>query len=526
MKQTLLRSVLFLSILPALIAISAHAGAETRPTSPARASVPWMTKVDPALLADTADGATAEFLVVLVEQADLSGAARLIDKADRGRYVYETLTAVAARTQAPLRTLLDRHGAAYRPYWVSNFIWVRGDQALVQALAARNEVHHVYANPWQQVQLPTPTVAPGPRGTDLIVWNIEIVRAPQVWAEGFTGQGVVIGGQDTGYQWDHPALRNKYRGWNGSAADHNYNWHDAIHEDLPQNGSTNTCGFNLPAPCDDDGHGTHTMGTMVGDNGQGLQIGMAPGAKWIGCRNMDEGLGSPATYAECFEWFIAPYPVGGDPFTDGDPVRAPDVINNSWSCPQSEGCVAPDVLQAVVEAVRAAGILTVQSAGNGGPNCSTISTPAAIYDASFTVGATDDQNLITGFSSRGPVTADGSGRLKPDIVAPGQGIESSVPGNSYAFLSGTSMAAPHVAGLVALLISAEPDLAGRVSALEEVMTQSALNIKTTEGCGTDTTGSVPNNVYGWGRIDALAAYELLGSEVIEHDVFMPVLVPR
>ncbi len=153
-----------------------------------------------------------------------------------------------------------------------------------------------------------------------------------MWAAGYTGQGAVIGGQDTGYDWDHPALKNQYRGWNGASADHDYNWHDAIHV------TGSICGANSPEPCDDDDHGTHTMGTMVGDDGLGNQIGMAPGARWIGCRNMNDGVGTPATYTECYEWFIAPYPVGGTP-DQGDPSKAPDVINNSWGCPPSEGCL-------------------------------------------------------------------------------------------------------------------------------------------------------------------------------------------
>jgi subtilisin family serine protease len=264
------------------------------------------------------------------------------------------------------------------------------------------------------------------------------------------------------------------------------------------------------------------MGTMVGETAT-QQIGMAPGARWIGCRNMEQGWGTPATYTECYEWFIAPYPIGGNPMTDGDPARAPHVINNSWSCLEVEGCTADDVLLAVVEAVRAAGIVTVHSAGNTGSNCGSVENPAAIYDASFTVGATNEEDNIAGFSSRGPVLADGSARRKPDIVAPGTGVESSYPGG-YASLSGTSMAAPHVAGLVALLISAEPSLAGDVDALETAITQTALHLTSDEGCGGDTPTSVPNNVYGWGRIDALAAYESLSEVEPAFEVLMPMTI--
>ena len=518
MKQIFLRTILFASLAVALILVA------NRSPVQGQAIQAGLGKIDPDLIEATAGGLEAEFIIVLKEQADLSEAAKASDKIERGTYVYETLTELAAKTQAPLRAMLDQKGAPYRPYWIRNMIWARGPLELVQSIAGDESVFYVYANEWQPVQLPAPPDVSQAPGQGL-AWNIEIVRAPLVWANGANGQGAVIGGQDTGYHWNHPALKNSYRGWNGSSADHNYNWHDAIHADNPNTSPGNPCGFNSTAPCDDGFHGTHTMGTMVGDNGQGLQIGMAPGAEWIGCRNMEQGWGSPQTYTECFEWFVAPYPVGGDPFTDGDPAKAPHVINNSWSCPVVEGCTAADALQQVVESVRAAGIVTVQSAGNSGSGCSTVTTPAAIYEASFTVGATNEQNGIAGFSSRGPVTVDGSGRLKPDIVAPGVGIESSVPPNDYAFLNGTSMAAPHVAGLVALLISADPTLAGRVSTLEEIMTQTALPLTSAQGCGNVGPASVPNNVYGWGRIDALAAFESLGTPIINHKSYVPVAVP-
>ncbi|WP_374687667.1 S8 family serine peptidase, partial [Promineifilum sp.] len=447
----------------------------------ARASAAWTAKTEPALAAALAGGGEAEFLVVLSERADLSRAAALGDKTARGRFVYETLAATAARSQAPLRALLDARGATYRAYWVANMIWVRGDANLARTLAARPEVSRVYANTPQRAALPEPSLT-GPRAATAVEWNVAHVGAPEVWAQGYTGQGAVIGGQDTGYDWTHPALRDSYRGWNGSAADHDYSWHDAIHEDTLPTNDDNECGYGSLAPCDDSSHGTHTMGTMVGQTPQS-SIGLAPGAKWIGCRNMENGVGTPATYTECYEWFIAPYPVGGDPFTDGDPARAPDVINNSWACTQGEGCTAPDVLRAVVEAVRAAGILSVHSAGNEGGACASIGNPAAIYDASFTVGATDSQDVIAGFSSRGPVLVDGSNRPKPDIVAPGVGIRSSVPGGGYGWSQGTSMAAPHVAGLAALLISAEPALAGQVDELERIITTTAVRRTTTQGCG-------------------------------------------
>ena len=272
--------------------------------------------------------------------------------------------------------------------------------------------------------------------------NIQKIGAPEVWAYGYTGQGVVIGGQDTGYAWAHPALKAKYRGWNGSSADHNYSWFDTV------TSGGGICGPKSPEPCDDYEHGTHTMGIMVGDDELDHQIGVAPGARWIGCRNMNVGYGTPESYTKCFQWFIAPTDLNDqNPRLD----LAPDVINNSWSCTVSEGCSDPNELKAVVESVRAAGIVNVQSAGNrGGNGCYSVDQPAGTYDASFTVGATDSNDVIAGFSSRGPSVIDGVNLLKPDISAPGVNIVSSIRDGTYSPNNGTSMAAPHVAGLVAL----------------------------------------------------------------------------
>ena len=211
---------------------------------------------------------------------------------------------------------------------------------------------------------------------------------------------------------------------------------------------------------------------------------------------------------------------------DGDPAKAPHVINNSWSCPVSEGCTDPDILKDVVENVRAAGIITVHSAGNAGPSCSSVSEPAAIYDASFGVAATDFDDVIAGFSSRGPVTKGDNNPAKPDISAPGVGVRSSYPGDLYTPMSGTSMAAPHVAGLAALIMAAQPDLVGDVDALEQVIMESAVPLYTDQGCGGDEPDSLPNHVFGWGRIDAKKAYDAMNGSAESYIRFVPILIDR
>jgi subtilisin family serine protease len=377
-------------------------------------------------------------------------------------------------------------------------------------------VERIVLNPWIQNLAPPVQDAqpdlPAPREGEAIQGieaNLIRVNADDVWALGYTGQGIVVAGQDTGYEWEHPALKGQYRGWNGATADHDYNWHDAIHEDNPNTRPGNAlCGFDSPVPCDDHTHGTHTMGTMVGDDGGTNQIGMAPGAQWIGCRNMEEGWGSPATYLECFEFFLAPYPVAGTP-ADGDPARAPDVVNNSWGCPPEEGCDAGAIalLEQAVEALRQAGIVVVVSAGNRGYyGCGSIDRPPAIYAQSFAIAAFDHRSdQLAGFSSLGPVSYDGQVYTKPDLAAPGVGVRSSTLGGGYGSLSGTSMAAPHVAGGVALLLSAAPDYRGKVEVIEGLLGRTAQPMTTTLGCGGDGPDDVPNNAWGWGILDALAA---------------------
>ncbi len=464
-------------------------------------AVVWQDKVDPWVLETVDTRGDTEFLLYLTEQADLSGAAKLPTKEEKGQYVFDQLTAVAARTQPDLIKELDRLDIAYQPFWIANMIWVKGDEAVLAQLARRPDVAHVYANP--QIKMPEPETNEPlhmPNEISAIEWGVEKIGAPAVWTAGFTGQGIVVGGQDTGYQWNHPAIIEQYRGWNGATSDHNYNWHDAIHD------ADNTyCDKDSAEPCDDNSHGTHTMGTMVGDDGISNQIGVAPDAKWIGCRNMNAGNGTPATYAECYEWFIAPTDLNDE---NPNPALAPHVINNSWSCPTSEGCTDPNVLLTVVNAVRAAGIVTVHSAGNAGSSCSSINTPAAIYDASFTVGNTTSTDSIASSSSRGPVIVDSSGRLKPDVSAPGTSIRSSVPTFNagdpfgYSYKSGTSMSGPHVVGQVALLLSARPDLIGNVDEIERIIRETAVPLTTAQTCGGVPGSQVPNNTFGYGRVDA------------------------
>ena len=408
-------------------------------------------KIAPWVIEHTANGQQAEFFVVLADQADLSPAANLTTKAEKGRFVYQALQNKAQTTQGSISQWLRDRGLEHRSFYIVNAVLVKGTLQVAEALAARPDVARVEGNPHIQNQLPQP----GPsieaplylQQPDTIEPGINYTHAPQVWALGFTGQTIVIASADTGVRWTHNALKPHYRGWDGVNADHDYNWHDSIHS------GGGVCGPNSPFPCDDFFHGSHTTGTAIGDDGGGNQIGMAPGAKWIGCRNMDQGNGAPATYMECMQWFLAPTRINGN---DPDPTKAPDITINSWGCPASEGCSA-NTLQAAVEAQAAAGIMMVVAAGNSGSSCSTVSDPPSFYAASYTAGALNTgTDTIACFSSRGPVTADGSNRIKPDITAPGTGTRScsNSSDTAYTTASGTSMATPHISGAMALFWSA------------------------------------------------------------------------
>lgn len=478
----------------------------------------WQNKVDASVLSKASAGQT-QFLIYLEKQADLSGAEALTTKAEKGEYVFRQLTAAANETQPNVRQTLQSFGTEFRSFWVTNAIWAKGDLAVVQAIALRPEVAYIYASGGGSLSLPPQEkiaeTNPSPETTTALAADPEPepgllkVNADDVWALGILGQGTVVAGSDTGVSWQHAALKKQYRGWNEATqtADHSYNWHDAIH-------NPNTpCGPDTLEPCDDDeilggGHGTHTVGTMVGDDGGSNRIGMAPGAKWIACRNMNNGAGIIPTYLECMQWFLAPTDINGQ---NPNPAKAPHVINNSWGC--VEGC-PPPALQDTLRASRAAGIFYAVSAGNDGGEgpvfvCNSIYHPLARYPEAFTVGATNyTTDAIAYFSSRGSVLGDPTaptGLLKPNIAAPGMNIRSALRDGSYGSLSGTSMAGPHVAGLVALLISANPKLEGLINRLEDIIEQTAVPKTTLEGCGLDSPTAVPNNTFGWGRIDALAA---------------------
>ncbi len=462
----------------------------------------------------------ADYFIVLASQADLGGAKLLYEKTDRGRWVFETLTRFADQTQAPIIAELKQRGATYRAYYIQNMILVRdGDYDLLLDMVTRNDVTVVRANRKVTITEPQPLRYPANTPARAPEWNLSHIGITDVWAEGITGEGIVVANLDTGVDWDHPALKQKYRGWNGSTANHDYNWHAC---------STDSTCPNASIPCDNDQHGTHTMGTMVGDDGAGNQVGGAPGAKWIACGHLEDEAG----FHECFEWFLAPYRTGEQP-SQGLPEMAPDVVNNSWGWPTGGGDYqyAPDI-----DALQAAGVFMEFSAGNEGDDCTSLRSPGD-YPQVLTTGASDVQNRIVSYSwtswwgsSRGPAASGIPGApnfIKPEIVAPGYDIRSSVPGTGYeGGWGGTSMAGPHTCAVVALMWSAAPSLIGDIEATRQIILDNAYTEmggagywnQTCNGINAATT--VPNHVWGWGLIDAYACYEALAGVYLDRGAYM------
>ena len=446
---------------------------------PAAASS-WSDKVDPWVLDELvlSPSGESEFLIVLAEQAELSGAARLSTQARQG----ELCLRAAARDRGAHPGAAPRRAGACRrrPSPVLDRQSGLGERRRrghrVDRRTRRRRTHR-----GESAGRRVRTQRSGRPRTELTRRrrpNPAVVRVEHRPGQRAAGLGPGLpgpgrGGRRPGHrlpvgpsgaQESVPRLERRDRQPQLQLARRDPHRRRQLRRQLARPRATTA------------GHGTHTMGTMVGDDGaRRTRSAWRRARSGSAAATWTRASARPATYTECFQWFIAPTDLNNQ---NPDPAKAPDVINNSWGCPVSEGCDvnATNALQLVVENVRAAGIVPVASAGNGGPACATVNTPPATYDSSFTVGATSTTERIAGFSSRGPVTVDGSNRMKPDIAAPGRErpLVDSVA-TATACWSGTSMAEPHVAGLVALLLSADPLLAGNVDRIEELVRRSAVH---------------------------------------------------
>jgi subtilisin family serine protease len=438
--------------------------------------------IAPALSQTLAQHGTAPFIIYLADQADLSAAAVRPDWNERGAAVVDILRRHAAESQAALLAGLGAAGQHPTSFWIVNAIGVAGDLALAQWAAAQPGVVLVAADEVHALEDPAPAQAVDAAG---VAWGVERVGAPTVWSEwGVRGAGIVVATIDTGAAYTHTALLQSYRGWSAGGVDHNYNWFDAAGEPPKL------------APVDNAGHGTHVLGTLVGRAaGTYASLGMAPDARWIAARACAGLFCTDTALIAAAQWLLAPTNLAGD---NPRPDLRPHIINNSWGKSGED-----DWYTGYVQAWNASGIFSVFANGNSGAvfGCGSSGSPGQ-YAEAFAVGATDDEDFIGDFSSRGP-TSDS--RIKPDLSAPGVAVVSAWPGGGVHTLSGTSMATPHVAGAAALLWSANPALVGDLPATRAALTSSALPLTSPE-CGPSPT-AVPNNVYGWGRLDARQAVQ-------------------
>ena len=464
--------------------VPARGGSGTSP-APGAAS-----KLETGLVRALQTGTTDRFVVEFTAQANLSGASRIVDRTLRGQTVFDALRRTASTSQVSARALIARTtGARAQSFWLTNVLVVRGDAALATRLAGLPSVRRVRQEriyPLRDPIDPKVVLAADPTPE----WGIAKIGADQAWAEGITGQGVVVATIDTGVDYTHPALVQQYRGNNHDGSFSNdYNWWDP----------TGICG---DTPCDNAAHGTHTMGTILGGDLSGPlpDIGVAPGAQWIAAKGCEDSSCSEGSLLSSGQFMIAPTDLAGN---NPNPGLRPDIISNSWGSDDP----TDTFYLATVQAWRAAGIIPVFAAGNAGPGCGSAGTPG-LFPEVISVGATDENDLIADFSSRGPSP---TGKVSPNVSAPGVDVVSSVPGGGYESFSGTSMATPHAAGTIALMLSAKPALAGNFQAILDALDRTAVD-RPDDQCGTpDPSDNDPNYVYGEGRIDAKAAVDLVKS---------------
>lgn len=454
------------------------------------------TFTDPFLQRTLLKNPRVDAMIYFPENFTWEKGLRISDRNQRIQYMYSGLVDTSNRSQASLISFLKKNQISFRSFYIENALVIYGlDEKLLAKLENRSDISAIRLDVKSSLEMPE---------QNKIRFNangetpdfISLIGADRVWNEiGTRGEGIVVANQDSGVNWEHRALKNKYRGFNSiGASNHNYNWHDAIR-------STNS-----PTPFDDLGHGTHTMGTIVGNDGGQYKIGVAPGAKWIACRNMNNDVGSVSTYLECFEFFLAPYKLNGDPKTEGRPELAPHIVNNSWTCPPKEGCNGGELLQAV-RALKAAGIFVIAAGGNGGPGCgSMVKAPGMYAGDIFSVGSYNHfYKDISPFSSWGPSAFNGA--LAPNLVAPGENVLSATIGgpDKYEYKDGTSMSSPQVAGTVALLWSARPELIGQIERTTEILQKSATPLLGKENCASFPGNVIPNATFGYGLLNAYNA---------------------
>lgn len=445
-------------------------------------------------------------LVVGFEMPDLSPAYGMTWE-QRGEWVFATMRRYLLEHQKPLQAYFDQQGVSYESLEVGNLMLVeQADSTVFQTLANYRSAIRIYEQSDFRLIEPEQVGGMQTQGGSVPEPNLDQIRATDVWSQlGVRGENIVIGLNDSSPRYTHEVLVNQYRGNNGDGTfTHDYNWFDP-------SGSASE-----PVP---DFHGSHVLGIMVGDDGVANATGVAPGAEWMACRGC-QGTGCPDV-VQCLNYFVAPTDRNGD---NPDPGLRPHVVNNSWGdCSQSYNAAYDPVW----DTMYAAGVIPFFSNGNAsncgyssppGPN--TVGNPARSGRVMGIGSSTQTGGNYAPHSNWGPTDNPNPGLpdsfddfgfpdVKPNVIAPGQGIRSvdSTADNTYTFATGTSMASPHATGVAALMISAAPCLAGNHQAIGTILMDTAVGIDYDSGVGTEGPGNVPNYATGWGEIDALAAVQ-------------------
>ncbi|MBN2490249.1 MAG: S8 family serine peptidase [Planctomycetes bacterium] len=459
-------------------------------------------ELDPILayrLNQAGPGEPVPAFVLLSEQVDLEAMVAWLDRmqatrAFRHEQVVRALQARAAASQPAVRALLERlrhegKVARYESFWIFNGFFVEADRDAFRRLAWREDVGRIYyAGEENSVDLIQPvSVEPSLDFNPLDAPESGLIecKADFLWNLGFTGKGRIVANIDTGVDGNHNALKARWRGL-VAGVPAQAAWYDPVK--------------STSFPAGRSSHGTHTMGTICGNDGGSNQIGMAPGAWWIASNPIDAS-GTRAQknvwYNQAIQWCADP---DGNPATVGD---VPDVCSNSWGVRDPSNGVPPcsPIFNASIDAAEAATVVFVFAAGNEGTTGPRVPADRIASDTNtFSVGSLDVGSLaLSSFSSRGPSPCD-SKTVKPEVCARGSSVRSSVPNNSYSTLSGTSMATPHVAGAVALLRDVWPEVT--VERVKRILMETADDLGT---AGED-------NLYGWGRINCEKAYQKLIAE--------------